>query len=137
MVPQDIVQKGPLYDFLVGPDLLEMLAPEVEPSTISGAHQTVIAQLMAPEAENSLVDGSSSLVYPGSVAALPASEQDETYKKKLSLLRNKKAVHLYREKKKQSVKNLTDHVAMLEKLNSKLKQELKTLKEIYHKTPVC
>uniref|UniRef100_A0A8C5H6L6 BZIP domain-containing protein n=1 Tax=Gouania willdenowi TaxID=441366 RepID=A0A8C5H6L6_GOUWI len=129
MVPQDVIEEGPVYDFLVGPDQFEMLAPEAESSTISGAHQPVIAQLMVPEAKNSLVDGSSSLVYPGSVAAPPASEQDGR--------KNKKAVHLYRQKKKQYVKNLTDHVAMLEKLNSKLKQEIKTLKEIYQKTPVC
>uniref|UniRef100_A0A8C5H658 BZIP domain-containing protein n=1 Tax=Gouania willdenowi TaxID=441366 RepID=A0A8C5H658_GOUWI len=104
MVPQDVVEEGPVFDLLQGPGLLEMMAPEAGPSTINDDHQPVDA---------------------------------ETYKKKLSLLRNKKAVHLYRQKKKQYVKNLTDHVAMLEKLNSKLKQEIKTLKEIYHKTPGC
>uniref|UniRef100_A0A8C5GF75 BZIP domain-containing protein n=1 Tax=Gouania willdenowi TaxID=441366 RepID=A0A8C5GF75_GOUWI len=83
MVPQDVVEEGPVYD------LLEMLAPEAGPSTINDDHQPVNA---------------------------------ETYKKKLRLLRNKKAAHLYRQKKKLSVKNLTDHVAMLEKLNSILKK---------------
>uniref|UniRef100_A0A8C5GT61 BZIP domain-containing protein n=1 Tax=Gouania willdenowi TaxID=441366 RepID=A0A8C5GT61_GOUWI len=134
MVPQDIVPKGPLYDFLVGPDLLEMLAPEAESSTINGAHQPVNAQLWVPQdviEEGPVYDF---LLGPDQLEMLAPEAENSL---KLSLLRNKKAVHLYRQKKKQYVKNLTDRVAMLEKLNSKLKQEIKTLKEIYQKTPGC
>uniref|UniRef100_A0A8C5DV93 BZIP domain-containing protein n=1 Tax=Gouania willdenowi TaxID=441366 RepID=A0A8C5DV93_GOUWI len=107
-----------------------MLAPEAGPSTINGPLFDFLVgpgllKMMAPEAGPSTINGAHQPV------------DAETYKKKLRLLTNKKAVHLYRQKKKLSEKNLTDHVAMLEKLNSKLKQDLKSLKEIYQKTPVC
>uniref|UniRef100_A0A8C5ELW6 BZIP domain-containing protein n=1 Tax=Gouania willdenowi TaxID=441366 RepID=A0A8C5ELW6_GOUWI len=82
-------------------------------------------EMMAPEAGPSTINDDHQPV------------NAETYKKKLRLLRNKKAAHLYRQKKKLSVKNLTDHVAMQEKLNSILKQDLKSLKDIYLRTPVC
>uniref|UniRef100_A0A8C5IAC8 BZIP domain-containing protein n=1 Tax=Gouania willdenowi TaxID=441366 RepID=A0A8C5IAC8_GOUWI len=104
-------------------------------------YQPVIAQLMAPEAGNSLVDGTSSLRYPGSVAASAPSKQKQNKRsnqrpteetpgrKKQRLEKNKEAARINRGKQKEHIRTLKDRIAKLTEENNSIREEIKALKQ--------
>ncbi|KTG47542.1 hypothetical protein cypCar_00033214 [Cyprinus carpio] len=74
----------------------------------------------------------------GSPGSLPSPQQlteEASQKRELRLMKNREAARECRRKKKEYVKCLENRVAVLEKQNKMLIEELKALKDIYcHKT---
>ncbi|XP_026057278.1 cAMP-responsive element modulator isoform X3 [Carassius auratus] len=74
----------------------------------------------------------------GSPGSLPSPQQlteEASRKRELRLMKNREAARECRRKKKEYVKCLENRVAVLEKQNKTLIEELKALKDIYcHKT---
>ncbi|XP_016373613.1 cAMP responsive element modulator b isoform X2 [Sinocyclocheilus rhinocerous] len=74
----------------------------------------------------------------GSPGSLPSPQQlteEASCKRELRLMKNREAARECRRKKKEYVKCLENRVAVLEKQNKTLIEELKALKDLYcHKT---
>ncbi|XP_016301491.1 cAMP-responsive element modulator-like [Sinocyclocheilus anshuiensis] len=74
----------------------------------------------------------------GSPGSLPSPQQlteEASHKRELRLMKNREAARECRRKKKEYVKCLENRVAVLEKQNKTLIEELKALKDLYcHKT---
>ncbi|XP_016327517.1 cAMP-responsive element modulator-like [Sinocyclocheilus anshuiensis] len=79
-----------------------------------------------------------SQVMDGSPGSLPSPQQlteEASRKRELRLMKNREAARECRRKKKEYVKCLENRVAVLEKQNKTLIEELKALKDLYcHKT---
>ncbi|XP_065114603.1 cAMP responsive element modulator b isoform X2 [Paramisgurnus dabryanus] len=72
---------------------------------------------------------------PGSVPSPQQLSEEASRKRELRLMKNREAARECRRKKKEYVKCLENRVAVLEKQNRTLIEELKALKDLYsHKT---
>uniref|UniRef100_A0A8C1U704 cAMP responsive element modulator b n=2 Tax=Cyprinus carpio TaxID=7962 RepID=A0A8C1U704_CYPCA len=88
-------------------------------------------QISSPASGHSqAMDGS-----PGSLPSPQQLTEEASRKRELRLMKNREAARECRRKKKEYVKCLENRVAVLEKQNKTLIEELKALKDLYcHKT---